>query len=344
MSSREEGGSEVALDNSKGKARRVPKSKLLKLPIRARSADGKIDQSYTEYVLEVEKERVYIKTDDPLPVGSRLHFAFDLPGVSRPIYLQGEVVRINTNRPDSEEGLEQGMGIVFDHIRYDDRHQIGSFLEMIESEEQSGEYSTFLSWIQKISQPMTPAERDRIKKDLLKAIYGSGKDKEPVSAAARRKTPQELEALAKIPLFAELDEPELDEVARVALKETFGPDDIVFREGETGDKLYLILEGQIKIMKLVPGKGGKILTTLKPGDFFGEMALIDEAPRSAGAVAEGAATLLAIKKPELEALLEGSPSVAAKIYKFFVKTLNERLRATNEKIKQFVALAGGSEV
>jgi CRP/FNR family transcriptional regulator, cyclic AMP receptor protein len=344
MDSREEGGAEVALDSSKGKSRRVPKSKLLKLPIRARSADGKIDLSYTDYVLEVEKERVYLKSEDPLPVGTRLHFAFDLPGVPRPIYLQGEVVRINSNRPDSEEGLEPGMGIVFDHIRYDDRHQINEYLEMIESDEHSGEYSTFLSWIQKISMPMSPAERDRIKKDLLKAIYGSGKDKEPVTAAARRKSPQEMEALAKIPLFAGMDELELDEVARIALKETFGPGDIVFPEGATGDKLYLILEGQINIVKMVPGKGGKTLITLKPGDYFGEMALIDEAPRSAGAVAEGAATLLAIKKPELEALLDTSPAVAAKIYKFFVKTLNERLRVTNDKIKQFAALAGGGEL
>jgi hypothetical protein len=334
----------VALDSSVVKTRRVPKSKLLKLPIQARSADGKINRSFTDYVLEVEKERLYLKTEDPLPVGTRLHFAFDLPGIARPIYLQGEVVRINTSQPDSEEGLEPGMGIVFDHIRYDDRRQINEYLEMIESDEHSGEYSTFLSWIQKISMPMTTAERDRIKKDLLKAIYGSGKEREPVPSAARSKTPEELEKLAKIPLFAELEELELDEVARIALKETFGPSDIIFREGDKGDKLYLILEGQINIVKLIPGKGGKILTTLKPGDYFGEMALIDEAPRSAGAVAEGAAVLLGIKKPDLEALLEGTPSVAAKIYKFFVKTLNERLRATNEKIKQFVALAGGSEL
>jgi len=344
MNSRKEGGAEVALDSTMEKTRRVPKSKLLKLPIRARSADGKIDHSYTDYVLELEKERVYLKTADPLPVGTRLHFAFDLPGVPRPIYLQGEVVRINTNRPDSEEGLEPGMGIVFDHIRYDDRHQISEYLDMIESEEKSGEYSTFLSWIQKISMPMTPAERDRIKKDLLKAIYGSGKDKEPVTAAARRKTPEELQALAKIPLFAELDELELDELARIAVRETTGPGDIIFREGDKGDKLYLIVEGQVNIMKLIPGKGSKTLVTLKEGDYFGEMALIDEAPRSAGAVAEGSATLLAITKPDLEALLEGSPAAAAKIYKFFVKTLNERLRATNDKIKQFVALAGGGEL
>lgn len=331
----------MALDSPKQKDRRMPRSKLLKLPIRARSADGKIDQTYPDYVLEVDKERVYLKTADPLPVGTRLHFAFDLPGAPRPIYLQGEVVRINTSKPEVEDGLEPGMGIVFDHIRYDDRRQINEYLDLIQSEEHGEEYGTFLSWIHKISQPMTPSERDRVKKDLLKAIYGSGKDKEPVPASARRKTPEELQALAKISLFQELEELELDEVARIAVKEDFGPGDIIFREGDKGDKLYLILEGKINIVKLVPSKGTQTLASLNPGECFGEMALIDEAPRSAGAVAEGAATLLVINKPDLDALLESSSAVAAKLYKIFVKTLTERLRATNEKIKQMVAMVGG---
>lgn len=331
----------MALDSSKAKDRRAPRSKLLKLPLRARSADGKIDQTYSDYVLEVDKERVYIKTTDPLPVGTRLHFAIDLPGAPRPIYLQGEVVRINTSRPEGEEGLEPGMGIVFDHIRYDDRRQINEYLDLIQSEERGEEYSTFLAWVHKISQPMTPAERDRIKKDLLKAIYGSGKDKEPVPASARRRTPEELQALAKIPLFQELEELELEEVARIAVKENFGPGDVIFREGDKGDKLFLILEGKVAIVKLTPGKGTQTLANLNAGDYFGEMALIDEAPRSAGAVAESAATLLVITKPELNTLLESSPAIAAKLYKFFVKTLNERLRATNEKIKQIVSMAGG---
>ncbi|OGP58036.1 MAG: hypothetical protein A2V67_11160 [Deltaproteobacteria bacterium RBG_13_61_14] len=150
-----------------------------------------------------------------------------------------------------------------------------------------------------------------------------------------------MQALAKIPLFQELEELELDEVARIAVKEDFGPGDIIFREGDQGDKLFLILEGKVAIVKLVPGKGSQTLASLNPGDYFGEMALIDEAPRSAGAVAEGAATLLVLNKPDLDALLESSSAVAAKLYKIFVKTLTERLRATNDKIKQMVAMVGG---
>lgn len=320
-------------------AKKLSKSKLLKVPIRVRSQDGKFDAEYAEYVLEVDKDRVYLKTDNPYPVGTVIHLGLDLPGVDKTIHFKGEVVRINPYKPSSPEGLEPGMGIVFERVSYDQRRLINDYLDKVSSEENSEDYSVWLAWINKMSRPMTSRERERVKKDLLKALYGTSKDRESVPLAKRRKSSHEMELIAKVPLFEELDDIELEEIARTMVREEFHAADNIFEEGDVGDKMYIIVRGAIDIVKAA-GKGpGQVLVTLHLGDYFGEMSLIDDAPRSASALSSEDSTLFSIHKKDLALLLDSAPTIAAKIYKFFVITLNQRLRETNDKIKTFVSMA-----
>lgn len=320
------------------KARKVPKSRLLKAPIRVRTKDGKEDE-FSDYVMEADKDRIYIKTEDPYPVGTALMLGMELPGVDRPISFRGEVVRINPHKPATPEGLEPGMGVVFERVSYDNRKLISDYLEKIQSEDRSEEYSVFLTWVQKISRPMSPKERERVKKDLLKVLYGAAKETDALFGGKGKKSSREIELLSKIPLFEEFDENELDEIARHMIKEDLRAGDAVFEEGDVGDKMYVIARGAIDIIKAT-GKGpGQILVTLRAGDYFGEMSLIDDAPRSATAMAAEDSVLISINKKELMLLFDNAPAIAAKVYKFFVATLNQRLRETNDKIKTFVSMA-----
>mgnify|MGYP001601951694 FL=1 len=83
--------------------------------------------------------------------------------------------------------------------------------------------------------------------------------------------------------------------------------------GAPGDALYIILRGAVRITKVIPGTGDEVLAVLPAGSTCGEMALIDEYPRSATAVAARRATLLVIGKPAFAALLEGHPELAPKV-------------------------------
>ncbi len=319
------------------KGKGISKSKLLKVPIRVRSQDGEYDEEFMDYVLEVDKDRIYIKTEDPFPQGTVVHLGLDLPGVKRTIHFKGEVVRINPYKPESENGLDPGMGIIFERVSYDNRKLVNDYLERISSDERSGEYSMFLSWVQRISRPMGTRERERIKKDLLKVLYSS--KEEPVADSKRKKAPGEMELISKVPLFEEFDDIELEQVSKIMIREELKAGQAVFEEGDVGDRMYIIVEGSVDIVKSSEKGPGQVLVTLKGGDYFGEMSLIDDAPRSASALAAEDSVIFSIKKKDLSLLLDRESSIAAKVYKFFVHTLNERLRQTNEKIKQFVSMA-----
>jgi CRP/FNR family cyclic AMP-dependent transcriptional regulator len=317
--------------------------KSLLVPVRVRTDDGELDKSFPDYVLELEKERIYIKTTDPVPVGTKIHLAFDLPGAPKVIHLKGDVVRINTSPASGIDGLEPGMGVIFERVGFDDRRIIKEYLATV-GEEHKEEYATFISWIQKISQPMTPAERERVKRDLLKAIYGGGKERRPARPEARRKSREDLELMSKIPLFKDFDDMELDEMARIAIKERFKPGEMIFNEGDRGDKFYIILQGNVDVIKRISDNESQTLVTLKEGDYFGEMTLIDDAPRSAGIRAREDLTVLSISRPDLNILLNASSSISAKLHRFFVETLIKRLRDTNEKIKQFIMMTGSGQL
>jgi CRP/FNR family transcriptional regulator, cyclic AMP receptor protein len=140
------------------------------------------------------------------------------------------------------------------------------------------------------------------------------------------------EALSKINLFRGLAKPGLAQLAAIAREESHGVGTIVFKEGDPGDKLYLILEGKVRISREVSGMGEEALAILGPGDAFGEMSLIDDFPRSADARVHERCVLLALSKDAMEDLLFLQKELAYEILWNFVKTLSSRLRETNDKM------------
>ncbi|HTA19146.1 MAG TPA: cyclic nucleotide-binding domain-containing protein, partial [Polyangia bacterium] len=106
----------------------------------------------------------------------------------------------------------------------------------------------------------------------------------------------------------------------------------IFKEGAVGDKVYLIIGGAVRISRTVPGMGEEALAVLRAGNHFGEMALIDDFPRSADARAHEACRLFVIRKEDLEDLLFVDRDLAYDLLWSFVRTLSGRLRETNDKM------------
>ncbi|MDQ3037168.1 MAG: cyclic nucleotide-binding domain-containing protein [Myxococcota bacterium] len=146
-------------------------------------------------------------------------------------------------------------------------------------------------------------------------------------------------ALGKIQLFAGIHPRGLERIASICAEETYRLGDVVFREGEVGDKLYFILEGKIRISREVAGMGEEALAVLAPGAAFGEMSLVDDFPRSADARVHERCRLLVLTKEALEDLLFLDKDLAYEILWNFVRILSSRLRETNDKMT-FLSVTG----
>ena len=122
---------------------------------------------------------------------------------------------------------------------------------------------------------------------------------------------------------------ELLGVLKSTQREVFQDNEIVFKEGTRGDKMYIIIAGKVKISRNI-GKGDEeVLVVLENGALFGEMGPIDESPRSARATAVGETVLLSLRESILR---EHNLGLAYKLYKNFSVMLAERLRNTNQRL------------
>lgn len=148
----------------------------------------------------------------------------------------------------------------------------------------------------------------------------------------------------KVDLFRErgLSAAEMKLLATFSSEERFREGSMMFREGDKGDKLYIVLDGRVRISKFIPGVGEEALTVLDRGDFFGEMALIDEKPRSADAKAhDGDATVLSIDRATLNEILSMDPHASLQFLNLLCRMISRRLREINDKIVQWKYMSGG---
>jgi len=141
-----------------------------------------------------------------------------------------------------------------------------------------------------------------------------------------------LEILAQIDLFSGVPQTHLRRVVDIGLEEQYKTGATIFAEASPGDKFYLIVEGAVRISRFVPGMGEEALAVLRAGAYFGEMSLIDDAPRSATAVAHERCRLFVVNRKDLEDLLFVDRDLAYELLWNWVRTLSRRLRATNDKM------------
>ncbi|MCI0573547.1 MAG: cyclic nucleotide-binding domain-containing protein [Myxococcaceae bacterium] len=149
----------------------------------------------------------------------------------------------------------------------------------------------------------------------------------------------DLPLLRQVALFQGLTQGQLLKVAASAEVRSHPAGAHVFREGAPGDEMYVVAEGQVRISKQVPGVGEEALAILERGQFFGEMALIEDGVRSADAIAHTACTLWAFPRARLDQLMFTDKDLAYVLLWALLRTLSERLRETNDKLKAFFAFS-----
>lgn len=138
--------------------------------------------------------------------------------------------------------------------------------------------------------------------------------------------------LASVPLFAALDAEAAAALSDAMTTRTVPKGHVVFREGDIGDRLFVVLDGKIKITRRAADGRENLLTVLGPGEMFGELSLFDPGARTATASAVTTARLASFDHDDLRPWLAGRPEVAAHL----LRALAQRLRRTNEAMADLV--------
>ncbi|NVB42234.1 cyclic nucleotide-binding domain-containing protein [Pseudenhygromyxa sp. WMMC2535] len=148
-----------------------------------------------------------------------------------------------------------------------------------------------------------------------------------------------LDTLKNIPLFAQLTYQQLVRIMNLTRVIPFEEGSVLCHEGHIGDELFVILRGEVEL-----SNHGQPLTTLKQGEYFGEMALIDAAPRNATATALGEGKLLTINSEDFYEILRKEAPLAVKLLWSFVQELNLRLRQTSQALSTVRPVEAPAEV
>jgi CRP/FNR family transcriptional regulator/CRP/FNR family cyclic AMP-dependent transcriptional regulator len=144
----------------------------------------------------------------------------------------------------------------------------------------------------------------------------------------------EIALFRKFALFAELDDRELTSLASVAKPRRYARDEVVFHEDESGDVFCLIKEGRVKVTMISPEGKEIILSMLGAGDFFGEMSLLDNEPRSATVIATENLEVLTIWRSDFLQLLSENFSITRKI----LAEISRRLRSASDRIESLATM------
>lgn len=148
-------------------------------------------------------------------------------------------------------------------------------------------------------------------------------------------------ALRRVKILADMKDAQLERFAQFMEVLPVRQWTEVVKQGEIGDAMYLVLEGEVRVRLLIGGKE-TILAQLGAGEFFGEMALFDHGPRSADVVTNKDSVLLKISASAFKKLFELAPELAAPFLLSISKTLAARIRADNKRYKDSVNFARAS--
>jgi CRP-like cAMP-binding protein len=142
------------------------------------------------------------------------------------------------------------------------------------------------------------------------------------------------ELLTELPVFEGLSDHELVQIGKLLHRRTYAQDELVFNENEPGAGMYIISRGTVVITKETKTGEQLYLATIEARSFFGEIALLDEIPRSASAHAGTRTELFAFCKPDLEKLIERNPRLGVKILYNISRMICRRLLVANDNVEE----------
>lgn len=162
----------------------------------------------------------------------------------------------------------------------------------------------------------------------------------PLPAAARGGVGLRAGQLRRIRLLADMTDEQAEKFVSLVEKVQVRAFAWIVKQGEHGDSMFLIVDGEARVSVRVEGKEN-IITTLGIGDFFGDVALLDQGPRSADVIANKDCTLLQLSKKNFEEIVGRHPDLASRFLIALNRFLGGRIRATNERFSKNQNLARG---
>jgi len=157
-------------------------------------------------------------------------------------------------------------------------------------------------------------------------------------AAPAAGAPLDFRALRRIRILATMKDDELERFAQFLETERFAQWSVVVRQGDPGDTMYFILEGELRVRIDLAGKE-TILATLGPGEFFGDISLFDHGPRSADVVANSDSVVMKFSTSAFDKLSKEAPELATPFLRAIGRTLTARIRAYNKRYGDSVRFA-----
>ncbi len=138
--------------------------------------------------------------------------------------------------------------------------------------------------------------------------------------------------LGEVPLFSELDRRQRGKIFHSLIERDYDAADEIFAEGDIGKALFIIRKGEIEIFKVKPDGEEMTLVKLGPGAYFGELALLDELPRSAGARTVEPSEMLILYKANFDGLIRKDPSIGLPVITQISKNMSGQIRRMNDQV------------
>jgi len=181
--------------------------------------------------------------------------------------------------------------------------------------------------IKNIPQAFINLANSRGGKDNITSIVVNLIDTDDKSKALEKEISLKIETIRKMPIFKFLTYKELVRIMNITEVKDFPPDQHIITEGGKGEDLFIVLKGRVRVHK-----DNTDIVTLKAGDHFGEMALIDKAPRSASVTTITHGQLLQIARTDFFDIIRNEPRLATKLLWSFLQVISDRLRTTNAEL------------
>jgi CRP-like cAMP-binding protein len=151
-------------------------------------------------------------------------------------------------------------------------------------------------------------------------------------SAKKRQKYDTLRFLSNVPLFSSLSKKELKIISNIAHQRTYENEEYIFRKGQPGAAMFIVRSGKINIIDQGDNNTVNILSSLNDSTFFGELALLDDSPRSASAVAAKTTETFAFFRSDLDRLLLTFPQIGLKVYRSLAIIIGTRLKDSNEQL------------
>lgn len=140
--------------------------------------------------------------------------------------------------------------------------------------------------------------------------------------------------LRKVPIFSDFSNRELEKIGHISHMREYNDDEIIFHEGQPAAGMYIIRNGRVRIVQKTATGDDQELSILMDGEFFGDLGLLDNSPRTASAISAGKSQIIGLFRPELLKLIDKDPNLGCKVLLKLARVIAARLRHADKQLKK----------